>query len=68
MGYASWIVWTTSNVGSVTREHPAIMMEIGTYGQAPINIAAEFHTGMMTCSEKIRQMNELFENIKVRWN
>ena len=41
-------------------EYPVIKKGIGTYGQSPINIAAEYHTDMMVCSEKIRQMNELF--------
>ena len=50
-------VWTTRGVGSATREHPAMMMEIGTYDRYPINNAAECHTDMMTRS-KINRPNE----------
>ena len=36
---------------------------IGTYGQYPISIAAEYHNNTKARSKKIRQMKELFENI-----
>ena len=41
--YASWIVGTIRGIGSVMNVKTVITKGVGTYGQYPISIAAEYH-------------------------
>ena len=63
--YASWIVRTIRGIGSVMSAKTVITRGIGTYGQYSISIAAEYHhSTKVRFPRYIRQMKEIFENIK----
>ena len=44
-----WTIWIWGGVGSITREHPALMVEIGIDGQHPLNNSAECHNDTIIC-------------------
>ena len=65
--YASWIVGTIRGIGSVMNVKTVITKGVGTYGQYPISIAAEYHHSSTKVRFQDKSANErnIWEYLKV---